>query len=924
MRRFTFATGNARKVASLPIYALGSLASRVVPRNPRLWVFGSGSGVGEGALALLLHARAENPKLRLVWLARNERDLTDAASLGIKAVQKGTWRGFRLTLRAGVVVVTHGFGDVNRYGTTDALVVQLWHGVPFKRIHLDSPATTQIPLVSRFGIARKLIRDAYVRSARGISLFATASPLAATRIRSAFALPSDRVIVTGDPRDDVLSVGSADERRATARARILAVLGDDRVTSSRLILYAPTWRDGDADPAIPTSSDWQQIVRYLDDTDSLLIIRSHHLGAGDYSEGLTLTPRVRLLTSDAQPDVTPVLPAFDVVITDYSSIAFDYALVGGMLVYLAPDVADYISSHGVYERYRDFSGGSEVTSWSALVALLEAADRDPARASELVAHGEWVSRRVHSYRDGRNTARVYDAIVSRLAGSPGSAGSDAPHQQLAVDSVAVVDEGTELRLSGLISDREPSRIQLDGSRAQLDGMISVESDRWFASFSLITSRWNGPLLPPPSGRYNVRVVDSNGQRLDLRVDFTPPQPALYDPHFRLAVSAGATGLDVDFSAPLADDELGSANQSRFDAEYRRSRPSPDNVVFFESYFGQNVSCNPRALDRALSSIRPDAVRYWSVTDASVEVPVGGIAVIEGTAEWWRARSSARLLIVNDWLRKRYRKRPGRSVLQTWHGTPLKKIALDRERVSARTAIATRREKARWDLMLSQNDFSTNIFRSAYAVRKPIWQEGYPRDDILTTGDADAVRARLGIAPDTRIVLYAPTWRDDRPDKVDHLDVGALSRELGPDHVILIRGHSRTMRPGADVLASGVIDVTGYPDISELFLAADSLVTDYSSVMFDFTVTGKPIYFFAPDLAHYRDQLRGFYFDLLADAPGPVITEQAELIALLRGEPTHEAEYADRYAAWQKKYNPRDDGHAAERVINRLIAEGYLS
>jgi CDP-glycerol glycerophosphotransferase len=119
----------------------------------------------------------------------------------------------------------------------------------------------------------------------------------------------------------------------------------------------------------------------------------------------------------------------------------------------------------------------------------------------------------------------------------------------------------------------------------------------------------------------------------------------------------------------------------------------------------------------------------------------------------------------------------------------------------------------------------------------------------------------------------------------------------------------------------VLDVTSYPDISDLFLIADALVTDYSSVMFDFSVTGKPLYFFTPDLEHYRDELRGFYFDLLADAPGPVLSDPAELVRAIL-EP-HQAAWADRYAAWQARFNPRDDGNAGDRVVRRMLEEGIL-
>jgi CDP-glycerol glycerophosphotransferase len=110
----------------------------------------------------------------------------------------------------------------------------------------------------------------------------------------------------------------------------------------------------------------------------------------------------------------------------------------------------------------------------------------------------------------------------------------------------------------------------------------------------------------------------------------------------------------------------------------------------------------------------------------------------------------------------------------------------------------------------------------------------------------------------------------------------------------------------------------------LFLVSDALITDYSSVMFDFSVTGKPIYFFTPDLDRYREVLRGFYFDLIPVAPGPVVQDAADLLELVRNPAEVTAVYADKYAAWRQRFNPRDDGQAADRVVARLLRDGVLN
>lgn len=464
----------------------------------------------------------------------------------------------------------------------------------------------------------------------------------------------------------------------------------------------------------------------------------------------------------------------------------------------------------------------------------------------------------------------------------------------------------------------PAALTLDSARQQLAGVVSSTETGWLATVPLLVSRWGGALLPAPSARYTPVFTAADGAQVATTVTSALPSEELVDGLVRVGVEATETSVELVLSAPLTDSERGPINQGRLEGAYRAAAPEPLDAVFFESFYGQSVTCNPLALDREFARVRPDIARYWSVVDASVEVPEGSIALIEGSSEWWRIRAGARLLVVNDWLRNRFRKRSHQTVLQTWHGTPLKKIALNRPGLGVRTVLATIRERSRWSILLSQNPHSTRVFRSAYAFLGPVWQEGYPRDDALVAGDAASVRSRLGIADDVTVLLYAPTWRDDRPEHIDHLDVAAFTDALGPGYVTLIRGHSRTLQPGRDVRASNVLDVTGYPDVSELFLVADALITDYSSVMFDFSVTGKPIFFFAPDLDHYRQELRGFYFDLDAAAPGPVVRDAHELVELVRARTEVAAQYVELYREWRERFNPRDDGHAAERIVQRLL------
>ncbi|MGA7148100.1 MAG: CDP-glycerol glycerophosphotransferase family protein [Microbacterium sp.] len=473
------------------------------------------------------------------------------------------------------------------------------------------------------------------------------------------------------------------------------------------------------------------------------------------------------------------------------------------------------------------------------------------------------------------------------------------------------DDGAALTISGV--GTLPELVELVGSRARVSAVPTGEGGGWTVALPLRAARWGGPELPLPSGDYRLRIdghVDSEGSAS------SPPVPV--EARFG-TLRARIDGWAVRIDPPVDPAYDSGEGQDALERRYATRTARLENAVFFESFYGRNASCNPLAIDRELSRRAPGVTRYWSVVDLSVVVPEGAIPVVEGSPEWWRARGAARMLVVNDWLRRRFSRRAGQVVLQTWHGTPLKRLALHRPGFDPRRMAAVVRESRRWNVLLAQNPYAARILSKAYAfLSRPLWVEGYPRNDVLVTGDGSATREALGIRPGERVLLYAPTWRDDRDQMVDFVDPAALAEAA--DAVVLVRGHSRTLQPGRDAEGPRVIDVTGFPDTSLLLLAADGLITDYSSVMFDFSVTGKPMYFLVPDMEHYRGELRGFYFDLAAHAPGPVVRTQGELVAALAADP---AEHAERYELWRAKFNARDDGHAAERVVARILDQGYV-
>jgi CDP-glycerol glycerophosphotransferase len=879
---FTFASGNARGLRRLPLYALATVATALVPRSRQLWVFGSGIGPGEGALALYRLARSRlGAGTRLIWLASTPEELEVARAAGLDSCLKSSGRGWWLTLRAAVAVVTHGLGDVNRFGVRGSFVVQLWHGIPLKRLHLDAPVASSASSAP----ARAVVRWGYRAVGRQIRLFPVSSDLVADRVVSAFGLDPSVVVVTGDPRDDVLLQG---EPPATARAALADAVG--AMPPGPVLLYAPTWRDGAPDPAAPDAAAWDALAEWLDRTDGTLVVRSHPLGVGDYADGPARSPRIRLLGQGVR-DLTPLLPAFDVLVTDYSSTAFDFALTGGAIVFLAVDLESYSRTRGFYEPYEALTEGRYATSWTEVLAQLdEAPSSEPLRD------------RYFDHLDGQATERVFDEVLRRLEGQP----ARSMPTRRPVAEVELTADHLRLEVPGPVSSAV-----LVGPRERIDG--TVEGAKLV--FPLQRTRWGVPDLAPPSGDYQL-LLDGEPARLTVW-----PRACLLTDLFRATVLATGGGLVLRIGPPLADDELGAAAQRRLRLASLLPHPR-ENAVYLESFYGRSASDNPLEIDRVLAQTRPDLMRYWSVGDRSVAVPEGAIPLVEYTREWWRVRASARVLVINDWLRWTHRRRRGQHVLQTWHGTMLKRLALDRPGRTPRMQFAVVRQSLRWHAMLAQNPYSAAIFRTSYAFRGQMWETGYPRNDVFARPDqAAAVRRRVGLPDNARVVLYAPTWRDDRSELVDHLDVEAFAAALPADHVVLVRGHSRTLAHGADRAGERVIDVTSYPDAAELMLVADVLITDYSSVMFDFAATGKPMVFFTPDLDHYADVLRGFYFDLHATSPGPVVQTQDELVDAVLAAP--DPAFAERYAAWREKFTPWDDGHAAERVVRRMTAAGWL-
>lgn len=365
---------------------------------------------------------------------------------------------------------------------------------------------------------------------------------------------------------------------------------------------------------------------------------------------------------------------------------------------------------------------------------------------------------------------------------------------------------------------------------------------------------------------------------------------------------------------------GKRRRRRLDRHYAAQlrRPIDLDLAVFASYWYAGYRCNPSAIYEKARELVPNMRGVWVVKREAVDsLPPGVEYVVARTPEYYEAIARARYLVNNVNFPNHVVKREGSTHVMTHHGTPLKKMGLDQQQSAVASErmdfAALLRRCERWDYSVSANVFSTLVWEHAYPLRYESIESGYPRNDVLSTSGPEKVRrirAELGIGPDQTAVLYAPTHREYQDGYVPMLDAGSVAERLGPDHVVLARAHY--FYTDATASHGDVRDVSAHPSVEELMLAADVLVTDYSSIMFDYAILDRPIVIHAPDWDVYR-RLRGTYFDLTEEPPGPVTRTEAEVVEAIRaGDSAPGAR-----AAFGARFCSLEDGHAAERVVRRV-------
>ncbi|MGH3239017.1 MAG: CDP-glycerol glycerophosphotransferase family protein [Spirillospora sp.] len=362
-------------------------------------------------------------------------------------------------------------------------------------------------------------------------------------------------------------------------------------------------------------------------------------------------------------------------------------------------------------------------------------------------------------------------------------------------------------------------------------------------------------------------------------------------------------------------------------------PVRPGLVVFESHLGRQYSDNPKYIYRELRRSGRPVEAVWSYASSPKAFPQDAKLVRRGSWAYFLALARARFWVDDQGFPDGLRKRPETTYIQTWHGSAFKLMGQDQPRVKrgpAAERARLRRMVERFDCFLVRSEHDVRTLCAGLGVRSELLPTGYPRNDPLVNGvDGDPelagevvrLRRRLGLdeGDDRRAVLYAPTFatgRKGRPARPLEPPIRpeVFARELGEEFVLLVRPHylcRAALPPGARAVMR---DVGGVPDAVPLLLLADALITDHSSIMFDFALLDRPIVLHLPD---GRDRASG-YFDLERHAPGPITRTEDELVAALAGLDGTEAVHAPRRRAFAGRFGEHDRGTAARTVVDRYF------
>lgn len=370
-------------------------------------------------------------------------------------------------------------------------------------------------------------------------------------------------------------------------------------------------------------------------------------------------------------------------------------------------------------------------------------------------------------------------------------------------------------------------------------------------------------------------------------------------------------------------------------------PCQKETILFISFHGRGYSDNPMALHQYItthSQYQKYHCIYAIKNYKQKKIKIDNAKVIEYfSIPYFFYLARSKYWISNCKLPKYVLKKPNQVYLQTWHGTPLKKLAHNIEVPEGTTFYRSGmsleemrstydNDVSKYNYMISPSSFTTEVFQSAFLINKErLIETGYPRNDILSNyqdEDINRIKTKFNLPKDKKVILYAPTWRDNSFNLKGYtfkleVDFKKWQKTLSEEYIVVFKPHYLIVNNfDLESVKDFVYFVDPQEDISTLYLIADILITDYSSVFFDFAILKRPIYFYMYDLESYRDELRGFYLDIYQDLPGQIIEDENLLLEKIK---QNNFDY-NKLKLFNHRFNNHEDGNASKRVLEILLKQ----
>lgn len=362
----------------------------------------------------------------------------------------------------------------------------------------------------------------------------------------------------------------------------------------------------------------------------------------------------------------------------------------------------------------------------------------------------------------------------------------------------------------------------------------------------------------------------------------------------------------------------------------RRFPIQQDTALFESHMGKGMSDSPKAIADELGVAAPKIKKVWSLVSPAKKVKAGADTQVKrGHFRYFYYLATAKYIVDNQSLPRYFVKRPGQVYLQTWHGIPLKKMGFDEPSIisSGEQGRAVVLEASgKWDGLVVPNEYFGEVFVPAFGFTGTAVSPGTPRNDVLINEiDAKArLRRKFGIPEGKKVVLYAPTFRESLKNKRSAVQMpfsmADWKEQFGADYHLITRSHYLNKFAVHWSFKPYSTDLSNYPEVSDLYLLADVLITDYSSVMFDFAQLNKPIVIYAYDYNDYASSTRGTYFDLREESPGAFVETQEELFDVLEDLDRLNSETEEKLHRFRAKFASGEDGKASKRAVEFLLRE----